>query len=316
MLSEIKQVASEKFCHYVGQATCSTLSNFVPSNLPSALTAIAGLGTAAVIIYRNWNATVLTKPLEKEVRVAPGNNEQNVVEVPEGIRAQEVVPDAPGNNEQNVVEVPEGIRVQEVVPVAPVVIAVQKEVHVVPGNDEQNVVEVQKVIPAQEVVREDFPELTAEKLEITKFYYVQGLVPIIGSNPRWVNCEAPYLNSDLRMADDSKIPLIEGDYIIRVELNNSNSRKDELIERYYFFPAALVRRLHPKMPIIIKYKGEQKILTISEALFQVLEKTLSRFEKEYYPPDGSLANDPVSVSAEDKSSLYKGKRYFAPPKFA
>ncbi|MBS0629159.1 MAG: hypothetical protein JSS30_02910 [Verrucomicrobia bacterium] len=231
MLSEIKQVASEKFCHYVGQATCSTLSNFVPSNLPSALTAIAGLGAAAVIIYRNWNATVLTKPLEKEVR-------------------------------------------------------------------------------------EDFPELTAEKLEITKFYYVQGLVPIIGSNPGWVNCEAPYLNSDLRRADDSKIPLIEGDYIIRLELNNSNSREDELIKRYYFFPAALVRRLHPKMPIIIKYKGEQKILTISEALFQVLEKTLSRFEKVYYPPEGSLANDPVSVSAKDISSFYVGKRYFAPPKFA
>ncbi|MBS0629373.1 MAG: hypothetical protein JSS30_04010 [Verrucomicrobia bacterium] len=61
MFSKINNDVTEKFCNFVGQSTCSTLSNYGLS-VPIALTSIAALGiTAATVVLWNRNATVATR---------------------------------------------------------------------------------------------------------------------------------------------------------------------------------------------------------------------------------------------------------------
>lgn len=64
MLTELRQGATDKFCYYLGQSTCLTLSKLGSDMIasPVALTTIGVLGlTTAVLVYRNWKPTIVTE---------------------------------------------------------------------------------------------------------------------------------------------------------------------------------------------------------------------------------------------------------------
>ncbi len=167
-----------------------------------------------------------------------------------------------------------------------------------------------------------FPTLSAPKLEITKLYETRYPI-ILGptKNPPDLLNLAPYLLGDLRCGDGQEIPLLEGDYLIHVELNNSKAWG----KQNYLLPAYLVRRLSPHLPYIIQYKNEQKILTISEGLHKSLAQTLESWENKYYAEPGAFSNEPMQVIkilpkdcggdvGPSMSSFLQAKRYLFPPK--
>lgn len=275
MLTELRQATTEKFCNFVGQSTCSTLSKFGSSAInglssPIALATIGAIGLSIAIVIRwTWKATIVEKAVKKDIPVLPRAVEQSAKK------------DAPA------------------------------------------------LAPAAQVAQinkpDIYPELAAHTLTVTKVYYDKKTTPILGPKQifvegeapyqAFVKGEAPYLTGDLRMGDGSEIPLEEGDYLVKVELNDSN--KSSQGKRYYYLPALLVRRLRPNLPFILQYKNEQRVLTVSEEVFEVLKPTLKNLERRYYhPQSGGFSNEPVPLTSSTSFDILmsKAKRYYQPPK--
>lgn len=309
MFSELRQVATEKFCNYVGENTCSNLSKYGSQAInglssPIVLATIAAIGLSTAIVIRwNWNTTVVKQAIKEEglppvlTHVAPAVME----EVPPLVPVEPAVPEA---IVESTPEVPQ-VLIEPLPPLVPIeLVAPEPITEIDPIAITLNCVDIPK--PSSK-----FSRIIDKPKE-----WIKGALPyqILVQN------RAPYL-LDLTMEDGSPIPLEPGDYLVQMEfenipwlkLNSIGICSDHFGRDGFQLPAKLVKCLRADQPLTLHYQtgGNRKAkieIAISEELFKKMDSIIEELENLYFNLNRGLSDDPMRLDTS-LASLEVPKSY-------
>lgn len=143
-------------------------------------------------------------------------------------------------------------------------------------------------------------EFSKSNVVITQIYHRQKELIIDKDKEwmgKWLKDYAPYLLDDLRMKDGTEIPIIAGDYLVPIGLNDSNPAGSK--SGMYYLPGQLIKQLASDTTLELQYKNQPIQIKASEALSKILSNEIEKLENFLFTINGGFSMKPCVETAHE-----------------